>query len=147
MCASSLVPQPKASAPRPPYCAGVAVGYCVGCARQNHAELRRDHVTDALLGIAEVEEPNAVAPAALAHGSQEGSPGRIGVVVAAGLGRDRVVLHRESEIGAPHRAALLVELLEGVRRVQLMQHVPVDIDELAPVGTPRHPMSVPNPVK
>jgi hypothetical protein len=46
----------------------------VGCARQNHAELRRDHVTDALLGIAEVEEANAVAATSFAHGPKKGSP-------------------------------------------------------------------------
>jgi hypothetical protein len=131
----------------PAYRAGMTVRHGMGCAGQHHAELRRDHVTDALLGVADVEQPNAVAAAALAHGAQKGSTRRIGVVVAAGLGRDRVVLHREREIGTPHRAALLVQLLEGVRRVQLVQYVPVDIDELAPIRARRHQVGVPNLVE
>src|SRR5204862_7385532 len=48
--------------------------------------------------IVDVEDLDAVAPAALAHGLEEGRAGGIGAVVAAGLGGDGVVLHREGEI-------------------------------------------------
>ena len=118
--------------------AGVAVGHRMRRARQHHAELRRDHVRDALLGIVEVEHPDAVPAAALAHRPEEGRARRIGVVVAAGLGGDGMVLHREGQVGPPHRTLLLRELLERVRRVQLVQHVAVDIDQLAAVGAARH---------
>ena len=52
--------------------AGVAVGHRMRRARQHHAELRRDHVRNALLGIAEVEHPDVVLGAALAHRAEEG---------------------------------------------------------------------------
>ena len=71
-------------------------------------------------------------------------PDGIGVVVAAGLGGDGVVLHGEGQVRPPHRPVLLLQLLEGVRRVQFVQHVPVDIDEIAAVGAPRHQMRVPD---
>ena len=61
--------------------------------------------------------------AALAHRLEEGRAGWIGVVVAAGLGRDGMILHRERQIGPAHRPLLLLQLLEGMRRVQLVQHV------------------------
>ena len=108
--------------------AGMAVGNGVGRARQHHAELRRDHVGDALLGVVDVEKPDAVAAAALAHRLEKRRARRIGAVVAAGPGGDGVILHREGEIRPAHRPLLLLQLLEGVGRVQLVQHVPVDID-------------------
>ena len=94
--------------------AGMAVGHGMGRARQHHAELRRDHMGDALLGIAEIEDADAVAAAALAHRPQERRAFGIRGVVAAGLGRDGVVLHREGQIGAPDAAIGLGELLEGM---------------------------------
>jgi len=36
------------------------------------------------------------------------------------------------------------QLLEGVRRVQLVQHVAVDINELAAVGAARDEMRIPD---
>ena len=41
----------------------------------------------------------------------------------------------------------LRELLEGMRGVQLVQHMPVDIDEIAAVGAARHQMRVPDLVE
>ena len=122
----------------------VAVGHRMRRARQHHAELRRHHVRDALLGIAEVEHLDAVLFAALAHGAQEGGARRVGLVGAAGLGRDGVVLHREGEVRPRHLAALLLQRLEGVRRVQLMQHVAVDVDQVAAVHAAGDEMGVPD---
>ena len=42
---------------------------------------------------------------------------------------------------------LLLQLLEGVRGMQLVQHVAVDIDEIAAVGAPRHQVRVPDLVE
>jgi hypothetical protein len=123
---------------------GVAVRHRVGGARQHHAELGRDHVRDTLLGIAEVEDADAVLLAARPHGAQEGGAVRIGLVVAARLGGDGVVLHREGEVGAAHRAVLLLQRLKGVRGVQLVQHVAVDIDQLAAVDALGHQVGVPD---
>jgi hypothetical protein len=131
----------------PAHGAGVAVGHRVGRARQHHAELGRDHVRDALLGIVDVEQADAVAAAAFAHRLEKGRARRIGGVVATWPGGDGVILHGEGEVGPAHRPLLLVELLEGVGRVQLVQHVAVDIDEVASVGAPRDQMRVPDLVE
>ena len=114
--------------------AGMAVGNGVGRARQHHAELRRDDVGDALLGVIDVKNSDVVAAAALAHRLDERRAGWIGTVVAAGSGGDGMILHGECEIGPAHRPPLLLQLLEGVGRVQLVQYVPVDVDEIAAVG-------------
>ena len=71
----------------------------------------------------------------------------IGGVVAPGRRRDGVILHREGEIGPPHRPVGLGELLEGMGTVQLMEHVPVDVDEVAAVGAARHEMRIPDLVE
>ena len=127
--------------------AGMAVGNGVGRARQHHAELRRDDVGDALLGVIDVKNSDVVATAALAHRLDERRAGWIGTVVAAGSGGDGMILHGECEIGPAHRPPLLLQLLEGMGRVQLVQHVPVDVDEIAAVGAPRHQMRVPDLVE
>ncbi len=74
-------------------------------------------------------------------------PGRIGVVAAAGLGRNRMILHREGEIGPVHGALLLCQLGEGVMGMQFVQHVTVDIDELAAVGALADAVEVPDLVE
>jgi len=58
-----------------------------------------------------------------------------------------VVLHREREIRPAYAPVLLLQLLEGVGSVQLVQHVPVDIDKIAAIGAPRHEMAVPDLVE
>jgi hypothetical protein len=42
---------------------------------------------------------------------------------------------------------LLLQLLEGVGRVQLVQHVSVDIDEITAIGAPPHQMGLPDLVE
>jgi hypothetical protein len=119
----------------------------MGRARQYHAELGRNDMGDALLGIAEIEDADAVAAAPFAHRPQERRAVGVRGVVAPGLGRDGVVLHREGQIGAPDAAVGLGELLEGMRAVQLMEHVPIDVDEVAPIGAARDEMGVPDLVE
>ena len=46
--------------------------------------------------------------AALAHRLEKRRARRVGAVVAAGLGGDGVILHREGEVGPPHRPLLLL---------------------------------------
>src|SRR5580700_8115174 len=67
-------------------------------ARQHDAELRRHHVGNALLRVVDVEKSYAVLARTLAHRPQKRGAGRIGVVIAAGLGGHGVVLHGESQI-------------------------------------------------
>jgi hypothetical protein len=127
--------------------AGMAVGHRVGRAREHHAEFGGDHMGDALLGIAEIEDADAVAAAAVAHGAQEWRTVGVGGVVAPRLGRDGVILHGEGEVGPPHRPVRLGELLEGVGPVQLVEHVPVDIDEITAIGAARHEVGIPDLVE
>jgi hypothetical protein len=54
-----------------------------------------------------------------------------------------MILHRKGQVGAAHRPALLLQLREGVMRVQLVQHMAVDIDEIATIGALRDAMKVP----
>ena len=119
--------------------AGVTVGHRVRRARQHHAELRRDDVRNALLGIVKIEHLDVVLGAALAHRLEKRRARRIGVVVAARLGRNGVIQRRERQIGPPHRPLLLFQLFKRVRRVQLVQHMAVDVDQLAAVGAAARP--------
>ena len=120
----------------------------MGRARQHHAELRRDDMRDALLGIAEIEDADAVAggcPRAWRAGRRRrpdwSSSVRPGLVATVWSCIEKV------RSGRAHRALLLLELLEGVRRVQLMQHMAVDIDEIAAVDALRDEMGVPDLVE
>ena len=54
-----------------------------------------------------------------------------------------MILHRESQVGAAHRPDLLLQLRESVMGVQLMQHMTIDIDEIAAVGALRDAMKIP----
>ena len=147
MCASSVVPQPNASAPSPPTVlawlsgtAWVAPGSTMPSSGATTCEMPCSGSSRSNTRMPLRRLPSRIA-------LQERRARRIGVVVAAGLGGDGVVLHREGEVRPPHRAVLLLQLLERVRRVQLVQHVAVDIDEVAAVGAPRHQMRVPDLVE
>jgi len=49
-----------------------------------------------------------------------------------------MILHREGEVGRRTGRCRLRELLEGMRGVQLVQHMPVDVDEMRPIGRGGH---------
>src|SRR5215469_5568505 len=123
--------------------AGVTVRHRVGGAGQHDAELGRNNVGYALFRIVDVEQPDAVAAAALAHRLDEGGSGRVGVVVATRFGCHRMILHRKGEVGAAYRPALLSQLREGVMSVQLVQDMAIDIDEIAAIGALRDAMKIP----
>jgi hypothetical protein len=59
---------PEGERANPAHGAGMAVGHGMGRAGQHHAELGRDHMRDPLLGIGDVEQADAMAAAAFAHG-------------------------------------------------------------------------------
>ena len=125
--------------------AGVAVGHGVGRAGQHHADLGRDDMGNAVLVVAEIEDAHAIATAALAHGGDEFDHLAVGVAIrASGPRRRGVIEGGKGEIGPPHGAIGRGELLERVRRVQFMQHMAIDIDEIAPVDASGDDMGVPN---
>ena len=146
MCSSSLVPQPKASAPSPPtvgaWLSGTAssrpAAPCRARARPRGRCPARDR-RGRTVGCRAVGCPRAWRGETARRRDCSGrrAPG----------GSRPVILHRDGQVGPPHRTACLLEALEGVRRMQLMQHVTVDIDQLAAVRTPRHAMGVPDLVE
>ena len=64
-----------------------------------------------------------------------------------GCGRDRVILHREGQIGPVHRPLLLLQLREGMVSVQFVQDMTVDIEQIAAVGALADAMKVPDLVE
>ena len=124
--------------------AGMTVGDGMRCTRQDDTEFRRHDMGDTLIGIADIEQPDTAVAAAVAHRPDERRAGRIGVVAAARLGRNRMILHREGEIGPMHGTLLPLQLGEGVMGVQFVQHVTVDVDELPPVGALRDAVAIPD---
>ena len=123
---------------------GMTVGDRVRRSRQHEAHFRRDDMADALLAIVDVEQPDAALAATFAHRLDEGGSSGIGVLVAAGLGGDGVILHGEGDIGAAHRAPLLFELRKGVMRVQFVKHVAIDIEQIAAVAALSDAMKIPD---
>ena len=55
-----------------------------------------------------------------------------------------MILHREREVRAAHRPFLLFKLLERMRRVQFVQHVAIDVDQLAAIGALGDAVGVPD---
>ena len=144
ICASSVVPQPNAMAPSPPTVeawlsgtAWVAPGSTMPSSGATTCEMPCSGSPRSNTRMPFFAEPSRMA-------RRNAAPEGLLSSVRPGLGRHRVVLHREGEVGARHRAALLGELAERVRRVQLMQHMAVDIDQVAAVHAARHEMGVPD---
>jgi hypothetical protein len=55
-----------------------------------------------------------------------------------------MILHRERQIGSMNRPALFLQLRKCMMGVQFMQHMPVDVEQIAAVGALADPMKVPN---
>ena len=54
-----------------------------------------------------------------------------------------MILHRKGQVSAAHWPALLLQLRECVMSMQLVQHMAIDINEIAAVGALRDTMKVP----
>ena len=74
---------------------GMTVRHCMRRARQHNPEFGRHHMRNALFGVVDIEQADIVVAAAFPHCLDEGGVRRIGIVVAARLGGDSVVLHRK----------------------------------------------------
>ena len=110
--------------------AGVAVAADDRHAGLGQAELRADHVHDALLDVAERVQADAellgVATQRLDLGAGDGVGDRL-VPVERG---DVVVLGGEGEVGAAHGAAGEPQPVERLRRGHLVDEVEVDVEEV-----------------
>ena len=107
----------------------VAVAADDGQAGLRDSEFGADDVHDALVAAEQIEQNDAVALA----GGFERIELRARVMVQDGqgtvLGGDRVVHHGEGQVGAANLAAVGLETRKSLRRGDLVDQVPVDIDE------------------
>jgi len=58
-----------------------------------------------------------------------------------------VILHGECQVGPAHRRLLLLQSREGVVGMQLVQHMTVDVEEVAAVGARANAVKVPDLVE
>ncbi len=126
-CSTSLVPIPKASAPKAPWVRGVAVAADNGFAGQGQAQFRADHVDDALVRAVQIVERDAEFRADSGQRLHLFGGNRVGDRQGA-VGRRHVVVHRrDGQIGPPHFAARHPQAVEGLGRSHLVDEVQVDV--------------------
>src|SRR6266851_452255 len=123
---------------------GMTVAANKGLAGLGDAEFRADDVHDALVLAVHVEEADAGFTAIFLEGIEL----QFGVVVenrqrAVG-GRDGMVHHRESEIGAANLAAFRAETGEGLGRGALVYEVAVNVDDGGLPGLLANDVGVPD---
>ena len=94
------------------------------------AELRPDDVHDALLDVAERVQADAELLRVAAERLDLGAAREVGDRLVDVDRRGVVVLGRDREIGAAHRASLGAEAVEGLRAGDLVHEVQVDVDEV-----------------
>ena len=124
------------------YSRSVAVGAGQRQAGQGDAELRRDHVHDAVLRVVHIEHLHAVARARQQRGlNVRRDPDHAG---PRGHG---VVLHHHRQVGAAHAALAFVQQAKGVRCVQFMHRVTIHVKQVLAVGARVHMVERPNFVK
>jgi hypothetical protein len=113
-----------------------------GQAGLGEAELRADHVHDALLDVTHREQPDAELLAVAAQGLDLGLADQVGD--RAGRGRDVVVLGGQGEIGAPNLATGQSEAVERLGAGHLVEQVEVDIEEVRLAVSTSHDVGVPH---
>ena len=109
---------------------GVAVAADDGDARHREAELRADDVDDALLLVAERVQADAELRGVAAQRLDLRAARQIGDRLVDVERRGVVVLGRDREIEAAHRAALGAQAVERLRAGHLVHEVQVDVDEV-----------------
>ena len=144
-CSTSLVPMPKASAPKAPCVEVCESPQTIVMPGWVEPELRADDVHDALLRIAHREQPDAELGAIGAQRVDLDAGDRIGdQQVDRPVGRDVVILGRQGEIGPAHRAAGQPQALEGLRAGHLVHQVQVDVQQVGLTLRGVHDVCVPD---
>ncbi len=113
-----------------------------GQPRQRQAELRPDHVHDALIGIADVEIAEAVLGRRRAQRADHLGAARHGFVAAAGFRRHDMVGRGESEFAMTHAAPLFAHRRESLRARHVVDQMAVDMDEQPPAVQAAHDVRV-----
>ncbi len=138
---------------------GVRVAADHGHAGLGEAQLRADHVDDALLGVAEGVQPDTELLAVVAQGLDLRAAGEIGNWLVDVQRGSVVVLGGDGEVRPAQRASGQPEALKGLRRRHLVHQVEVDEEKVglgvgsfavalcAPRARPRlsRPVSLPRP--
>jgi hypothetical protein len=128
--------------------AGVAVGADQRGPGEHDAELRRDDVHDALVRVADVEQPDPCLERGFARLGDEGAAARHArVVAAAGEGVDDVVHGAEDATGVGDPAAGLPQALQRDGPGALVQQHAVDGEQRRLAGGVQHDMLLPDPVE
>ena len=108
--------------------AGVAVAADEESAGQAQAQLRAHDMDDALSGLAEIEEANAILAAEAAEILEEPLTHRRGAG-ATGRAGDGVVGGGEGEARTPHTIPLLADVGDGTAAAEIVQQVAVNMEE------------------
>ena len=143
-CSTSLVPMPKASAPKAPWVEVWLSPHTIVMPGQRAALLGADHVDDALVRVAHA----VVGDAEL---------GGVGGEHLELLGRDRVldrlvdvlgghvvVGGGDGEVGPAHAAARQPDAVEGLRAGDLVDEVEIDVEQVGLAGCAAHHVAVPH---
>ena len=125
---------------------GVRIAADDGRAGQGQAQLRPDDVDDALAVAAQIVEGHAEVTAV----SRQRVDLRLGDGIADvyTVGRRDVVIHRrEGQLRTAHLPAAHPQALEGLGAGHLMDEVPVDVQEVPPIGQLRDDVAIPDFLK
>lgn len=113
-----------------PVGAGVRVAADHGDAGHGQAELRTDHVDDALLLVAQGVQPDAELLAVATEGLDLDPARRVRDGAVDGERRGVVVLGRDRQVEATHRTPGLPQAVERLRTRHLVHEVEVDVEEV-----------------
>ena len=146
-CSISVAPMPNAIAPSAAVGAGVAVAAHHRGAGQRQAELGRRHVHDALALLADVVQAHAGRARLLAQqGDQFVGPRRV-APGAARRGLDQMVRGGEGQLGIAHGQTAPQHPGDGLAAAQVVQQVPVDVQQVDAGRERFHHMLVPDLVE
>ena len=112
--------------------------------RLGEAELRADHVHDALVEVAERVQPDAELLAVPAQRLDLGARDRVRDRLVPVEGGDVVVLGRQGEVGSAYGPAGEAESLERLRARDLVDEVEVDVEQVGLTGHRPHHVLVPD---
>ncbi len=126
---------------------GMAVAAGEDAPGQREAEFGRDDMDDALARIVDAEMLDAAGIGVGAHQRHQLAPARIAVLVAAGTGRDDMILGRDGEFGVANRAVGALQPGKGDGAGGFLQHMAIDEDEVTAIVEPRHEMGIPDLVE
>ena len=135
---------PKGDRPESAMGGGMGITASHRHARLGQAQLRGNHVNDALPAAADVVQRDAVLLAVPFQGAEHLLRQRIGERPLLRGGRHDVVHRGHRALRTTHRQALVLQSREGLRTGDLMDQMQTDKQLGGSAGELRHPMQVPH---